>query len=224
MIEILTQRAGAIIWDWNGTLLDDLDVCIGAINQMLEKRSLKPLTHRRYREIFTFPVRDYYVKAGFDFKKDDWETAAMEFINNYRDSVINSPLHPDALSALDRFNIQKKRQFILSAMEQEFLIETIKARLDVGVFEKIVGLNNHYAATKVENARLLVKEIGLPNEEIVMIGDTIHDFEVAQEAGIPCILVANGHQAKERLKKTGAMVIDSLFDLLKKINLHLFLV
>jgi phosphoglycolate phosphatase len=214
MIDKLIEKAGAIIWDWNGTLLDDLDVCIGAINGMLEKRSLKPLTRQRYREIFTFPVRDYYFEAGFDFEKDDWETAAMEFIDHYRKSVRNSLLHPEAVTILERLDVMKKRQFILSAMEQDFLSETIRARLNSGIFEKIVGLNNHYAATKAENAVLLVEEIGLPINEIVMIGDTMHDFEVAEKAGIPCILVANGHQARHRLEKTGVPVISDLKELM----------
>lgn len=215
MASNLLNNVRAILWDWNGTLLDDLEVCISSMNGMLTRRNYPILTKERYKEIFTFPVQDYYVKAGFDFSRDDWDTVAMEFIANYRENVHQSVLHDEVNDILQRFRSMGKRQFILSAMQQDFLLETITARLDPTIFEVIAGLNDHYAATKVENARLLVHEIGLPKSQIIMIGDTIHDFEVAEEAGIPCILVANGHQARERLESTRAPVVDKLMDLRK---------
>ena len=46
--------------------------------------------------------------------------------------------------------------------------------------------------------------------EVVMIGDTVHDFEVAQAMGTDCILISNGHNSRERLEKTGVLVLDSL--------------
>ncbi len=213
MASNLLNNVRAILWDWNGTLLDDLEVCISSMNGMLTRRNYPILTKERYKEIFTFPVQDYYVKAGFDFSRDDWDTVAMEFIANYRENVHQSVLHDEVNDILQRFRSMGKRQFILSAMQQDFLLETITARLDPTIFEVIAGLNDHYAATKVENARLLVHEIGLPKSQIIMIGDTIHDFEVAEEAGIGCILVANGHQARERLEGTGAKVIGMLSEL-----------
>jgi phosphoglycolate phosphatase len=99
-------------------------------------------------------------------------------------------------------------------MEQDFLEETIRLRKIENYFEQIVGLNNHYAATKTETAQLLVKEINLPLDKICMVGDTIHDFEVAREAGIGCVLVADGHQSRERLETTGCLVVSTLEDLL----------
>jgi phosphoglycolate phosphatase len=216
MASNLFKNVRAVIWDWNGTLLDDLEVCISSMNRMLTRRNYPILTNERYKEIFTFPVQDYYVKAGFDFSRDNWDTVAMEFIANYRNCVHQSILHLEVSEMLAHFKSGGIRQFILSAMQQDFLIETISARLDTSIFETIAGLNDHYAATKVENARLLVHEIGLPKSQIIMIGDTIHDFEVAEEAGIGCILVANGHQARERLEGTGAPVVNGLSELLEK--------
>ena len=60
------MRYKHIIWDWNGTLLDDTWLCVEGINQALIKRNLTPISEDRYREVFTFPVRDYYKKLGFD--------------------------------------------------------------------------------------------------------------------------------------------------------------
>jgi len=71
-------------------------------------------------------------------------------------------------------------------------------------------LNNHYAHTKLENAMLLVEKIGLPKNEIVMVGDTMHDFEVAKAVGVECVLFSGGHYSRQRLEKSGALVIDKL--------------
>ena len=213
--EALFRNVKAVLWDWNGTLLDDMEISIQAMNRMLEKRNYPLLEPGRYREIFTFPVREYYLKAGVNFDDHDWDEVAMEFIDNYRMTVVTAKVNPEAQAILDYFSNKKIRQFILSAMEQEFLAETIGRRLDPKVFEEIVGLNNHYAHTKVENAQLLVKKLGLPPDEIVMIGDTLHDYEVAEAAGIRCILYSGGHQSKERLLASGAMLIDSLSELKK---------
>ncbi len=203
----------AVIWDWNGTLLNDLEICIFSMNKLLKKRHYPLLTTERYKQIFTFPVKDYYIKAGVDFEKHDWVEIAMEFINNYRSNVVKSAIHPEAEKVLEYLAHKKYRQFVLSAMQHDFLLETINERLNIEIFEKIVGLNDHYAQTKVDNAKLLVDEIGLPKNEIVMIGDTIHDFEVAEATGISCVLFSEGHQSRGRLQDTGALVIDQLSEL-----------
>lgn len=204
----------AVIWDWNGTLLDDVEVSILAMNQLLLKRNYPLLDAGTYKSIFTFPVKDYYAAAGVCFDTHEWKTVAMEFISNYRENVPKSGLHAPVLKVLEFFRSRQTRQFILSAMEQDFLEETISIRNIEHYFEKIVGLNNHYAATKTETAKLLVKEINLPPDRILMFGDTIHDFEVAQDAGIACVLVADGHQSRERLETTGCLVVSTLEDLL----------
>ena len=67
------EDINTIIWDWNGTLLDDVDICIDIINELLSIRNQQPLTRSRYREIFTFPVKDYYSKAGFDFTQEPFD-------------------------------------------------------------------------------------------------------------------------------------------------------
>ena len=72
-----------VVWDWNGTLLDDVRVSVGAINRMLERRGIPGLTVERYRDIFGFPVRDYYESIGFDFARDDWDGVSREFVQDY---------------------------------------------------------------------------------------------------------------------------------------------
>ena len=210
---MIFKNVQAVLWDWNGTLLHDLGVSIRAMNNMLAKRNILQLTEKRYRDIFTFPVKDYYVKAGVNFTKYEWDEVAMEFIHNYRNLVPGANLNTQTLEALNFLMEKGIRQFILSAMEQEFLKETVQERLDTTIFEDIVGLNNHYAHTKVENARLLVEKLNLPKDAVLMIGDTLHDHEAATAAGIQCLLFCGGHQSRSRLEKAGTTMIDNLLEI-----------
>ena len=72
-----------IIWDWNGTLLNDLDLSVDSVNILLKERNLPTLTVEKYKDIFGFPVIDYYVKAGFDFEKEPFEIPAKQYVKLY---------------------------------------------------------------------------------------------------------------------------------------------
>mgnify|MGYP000232921347 CR=1 FL=1 len=203
-----------IIWDWNGTLLNDLDLCIASINQLLKKRNLQMLTADTYKEVFSFPVKDYYTAVGFDFSKEDFAVPAHEFIDLYNSGVPNCMLHPDARNVLDLIKKKGRRQFVLSAMQQEMLEATLKHQGIYPYFEGIAGLGHHYATSKIERGEELIRDFKINKDKATMIGDTIHDFEVAEKLGIGCVLISNGHQSEERLKSTGAPVITGLAELL----------
>jgi len=197
----------SIIWDWNGTLLNDLDLCISTINVLLGKRELPLLNRKTYKDVFSFPVRNYYEAVGFDFTKEDFAIPAKEFIDLYNNKVEMCALHNPVENVLSYFKSQGVRQFVLSAMKQDMLEKTLRHNSIFHFFEGVAGLNDHYAVSKIERGNQLITEFDIQKNDTWMIGDTIHDFEVAEELGIKCILTADGHQSAERLKLTGAPVI-----------------
>ncbi len=203
----------AIIWDWNGTLLNDLDFCISIINKLLKKRELNLLTRDAYKAVFSFPVKDCYQAIGFDFNKEDFAIPAREFIDIYNAGVGNCALHSSAIDVLNFFQQKGIRQFVLSAMQQNTLEQTLKQQGILHYFEGIAGLNNHYAESKIERGKQLISEYNINNTKSTIIGDTIHDYEVAQQLETACILIADGHQSKERLKHTGTTVISAIKEL-----------
>lgn len=200
----------SIIWDWNGTLLNDLDFCISTINTLLQKRQLDLLDRFSYKEVFSFPVKDYYEAIGFDFSKEDFSIPAQEFIDLYNSGVARCRLHPAAAEVLEHFKNMGLRQFVLSAMQQNMLEETLKHQHIFNYFEGVAGLNDHYAVSKIERGEQLIERFKINKAQATIIGDTNHDFEVAEQLEIDCILVADGHQSEDRLKATGAKVIDNL--------------
>jgi phosphoglycolate phosphatase len=199
-----------IIWDWNGTLLDDIHISLETINTLLSERGLALLNEERYREVFTFPVKDYYLKIGFDFSIEPFDIPARKFIDIYNIQIRNCGLFPEALSVLDQYKQNGLQQFILSAMEQEPLEDTIRRNKIFSFFDGVYGLDNHYAHSKIEIGKKLITENRLNPERVVVIGDTVHDYEVAKELGCRSILVANGHQSGARLEKTGTRIVETL--------------
>jgi len=204
-----------IIWDFNGTLLDDMQVCINCMNIMLKERGLPSLDLVRYRDIFTFPVRDYYLTLGFNFEKEPFEIPAHQFIDLYRENLHLAPLQTDAVDILDYFRNHQVQQVILSAMEQEFLEDTLKSKGILKYFDKVAGITNHLGEGKLEMAKELVESLDNKPGELFMIGDTEHDFEVAIGSGIPCILIAHGHQSFKRLSCLECLVLENM-DSLKR--------
>jgi len=202
-----------IIWDWNGTLLDDTMVCIDCMNNLLANRNKPLINFEQYRSIFTFPVKEYYEAAGFDFSKEPFDTPALQFIDLYRRAVLTAGLQPDAKDILEYFRKQGLPQAILSAMQHEFLEETIGMHNIQHYFAYIQGIGDHFGNGKAEQASILMQVSGYMPEEVIFIGDTIHDHEVALETGCEAILVANGHQSRERLEQTGRRIIKNLSEL-----------
>jgi phosphoglycolate phosphatase len=206
--------AGSIIWDWNGTLLNDAGLAVQIMNQMLTRRGLLPLSIDSYKSVFTFPVKDYYQKIGFDFQTESFEIPAMEFIELYNSQLKDCSLHFETIKVLNHFQSVGVKQYILSAMEQNVLNDCLKHYQIENFFEHVSGLDNFYAASKILNGHRLMAELNLDPSDLVLIGDTVHDFEVATELGCPCILIANGHQSKAVLRATGVLVLDSMQQLL----------
>jgi len=92
-----------VVWDWNGTLLDDVKISVNTINRMLRKKRLNELTVEEYKSIFGFPVKDYYEGIGFDFKHDDWETVSLDFVDTYEELAKDVMLTPGVVSVLSGF-------------------------------------------------------------------------------------------------------------------------
>jgi phosphoglycolate phosphatase len=206
----MLQKPDTLIWDWNGTLLDDAAICLNGINRLLHRRSLPLLDMDRYREIFTFPVRDYYLEAGFDFSREAFEVPAEEFIDEYRQLLSQAKLFPDVMQVLSFFRKKNTRQFILSAMEQEALETSVKQTGIRQFFEQLYGIGDNLASSKLLRGRELLADKGINPGNALMVGDTLHDMEVAQELGLGIVLIGRGHQHQGRLEGKGYPVLGDL--------------
>lgn len=203
-----------VLWDWNGTLLDDAWLCREIINSFLQKRNLPTVSFERYRSVFGFPVIEYYRKLGLDLEEESFERLAHDFVEIYYRRVSECRLHQHSLTLLHAFREQNVGQSLLSAAHQKNLLEMVRHFGIEDYFDFIVGLNDHYAAGKAELGQQLVQQISCTPREMLFIGDTTHDFEVARKLDTGCLLVAHGHHSAERLQECGVPVYRNFQELL----------
>jgi len=196
-------------------MLNDAQYCVTCMNKVLTKRDMRLIDISDYRAHFTFPVKDYYEAIGFNFKLEDFEVPAMEFINEYYGNIKDAQLHSCTIEMLDFFKKLGYNQFVLSAMEHKNLINTLTEKGIFTYFKNIKGIDDHYAHSKLEMGIRLLADSKLEPETTIMIGDTTHDKEVADGMGIECILVSNGHQSDERLLTATPNVVSNLLEIKK---------
>lgn len=204
-----------IVWDWNGTLLDDAFLSVACVNKLLEAYNLPPLTAERYEQVFGFPVIDYYRRIGFDFDKISWAEVADAFIKDYQGHRFDCPLRTDARDVLAACRDRGITQSVLSAYQQAPLEEMIRHFDLTGFFSHITGLNDYYAKSKIAIGKGLINTLPYEPAEVVLVGDTVHDFETAQAMAVSCVLVTCGHQSRESLESTGCPVVGSLTEFLE---------
>lgn len=207
------KKYKTIIWDFNGTIIDDVNAALGAVNDMLTKRCQKPIDLQRYRDAIDIPIWNFYLTV-FDPGTITREEAIVEFDLGVDKHLQKNPLMPYADKALSYFNTLGKRQIIVSSSH----IDKVRKQLaTLGVenyFTQVLALSDYYAGDKTHLAREYMKAHGLLSSESLVIGDCVADYRMANELGCDCILNTMGHQSSEALFKTGAVVIDSLSELI----------
>ncbi len=190
-----------VIWDWNGTLLNDIWLCVEIVNGMLVNQQKPPLDQMRYREAFGFPISSYYEKIGMDLNEESFERLTHTFISNYDAQVKTCQLHDYAEEILESFQSYDLNQFILTAAHKESVLELLNHYEIKDYFQQIEGLDNHRAESKVTVGKHLMEINQITPHQTILIGDTIHDYKVANELRVDCVLIANGHQSKSRLAR-----------------------
>jgi len=203
-----------VIWDWNGTLLDDTTACYEIAEAMRAVRGMPPLgSVDVYRGLFHFPVIEYYYDMGYTFETETYEDITVEFLSRYAKIIDACPLQAGAEAVLSELRSRGIRQMILSATSETRLEGEVAAHGIADRFDAILGQQNDAAVSKAERGRAYLAERGLDPAAMVLVGDTDHDFEVAEALGCRCILLDIGHQSHARLEKLGATVIHSLEEL-----------
>jgi phosphoglycolate phosphatase len=197
-----------IIWDWNGTLFNDVELCANVMNLLLTQESLPNISIKKYKEIFTFPVIEYYKIAGHTFEKKSFEVLGKQFMDEYETRKNNCDLFIGVREILTELQSKNIQQHLLSAYEQNSLNNILKYFAIDSYFQNVIGLDNIYAGGKSHLAKKLALKIRSNGSagNILLIGDTIHDYEVANEINSDCILISHGHQDEERLLKLGISV------------------
>ena len=201
-----------LIWDFNGTIIDDVDYCIEIENKMLRDRNMDFIsTYEQYRRDFCFPVIDYYYKIGYTFEEESYADISDEFNDMYNAGF-------DTLQLMDGFEelIQQAKKdgyenVILSASRQDFLDDQCR-RLGIDhYFDEILGIDNNLGGSKIDMALKWMETADVHPDDCRYIGDTLHDMETALALGInDFTLISCGHQSYEILREKTPNVVHTL--------------
>ncbi len=197
-----------VVWDWNGTLLDDLQTGVDTLADMLSRRGIQPLGVEEYKRQFGFPVVDFYVKVGFDLKAESLHDLSVDFVETYDKYAAGLQLNRGVEEVLCALKASGRHQYILSALREDALQQMAGDFQISSFFEQICGSDNIYAAGKIERGRRMVELYGLCPAETLMVGDTLHDAEVAEALGFDCVLYAGGHNDLARLSTVAPVIYE----------------
>jgi phosphoglycolate phosphatase len=199
-----------VVWDWNGTLLDDVDAAVEAMNGLLLDKGLPLLDRARYRRVYGFPARNYLERLGLGPEHGSFDEIARVYLREYDRRARDVPVRPRGRELLARLQRRGLRQILLSAARASHVRELV-ARHRLGeYFDEILGIEDLRAGGKLEVARRWLEESWLDPSGMLLIGDTDHDHEVATAIGAGCVLVAGGHQEEVRLRACGCPVLSAL--------------
>lgn len=199
-----------IIWDFNGTILDDVDAGIKSVNKLLFDRGLDTIKDKEhYRSLFKFPIIEYYRDLGFDFETEPYEVLAPIWVAEYLKNCKKAKIREGFMSAFLTFKKMGLRQSVLSATELSMLKNQLSELGIADLFDGIYGLDNIHAHSKTALAKVWCLEH--PDARALFVGDTDHDYITACAIGADCALVCGGHHSKEKLLSCqSATVYDSL--------------
>jgi phosphoglycolate phosphatase len=203
------MRPKLLIWDWNGTILDDTDLCLAIENELLNERGMRPVTKAWYLDHFTFPIRTYYERMGYTFENETYLDVSGQFMERYYARCPECGLREGVRNVLSEARVRGILQTLLSVTEQsELLVETARANV-AGFFSEILGTDDALGFSKVDRAKAYMAGAGVDPRDALFVGDTDHDVEAANAVGCPCVLLEGGHQSRRVLRKCGVPVYAS---------------
>jgi phosphoglycolate phosphatase-like HAD superfamily hydrolase len=200
-----------LVWDWNGTLLDDLHIVVAATNACLASVGAAPVTAEEHRRDFRRPVVDYYVGV-LGRPIDAVEFAAMNqvFHGEYRRLLVECALTADALAAIRAW---PDSQSLLSMWHHTELVPEVSRRGLAELLSRVDGLRDTgWADHKASYLAEHLAALRVRSDECVLIGDSVDDADAAASVGASCVLYGGGFTDPDRLAATGAPVAATLMD------------
>lgn len=211
------KKYECVVWDWNGTIVDDVNTSLMSVNDMLIKRNLPTITIQQYHQYLDTPIYKFYEHI-FDLNKITFDVIQSEFNSGYNKYISDNPLNDGAIAVMKKLKESDIKQVIVSSSNQDIVQKGAEKFGVAEYMNYISGSSDNFVGSKVERAIGVISKITTDYSKVVVIGDTLHDCQLANEIGADCILLSTGHQSKADLQTTGKPVIDSLNEL----NQYLF--
>ena len=202
-----------VIWDFNGTVLDDRELTLKLLNEILKNQEKPSLSMEQYLAVFGFPIGLLF-KSWVTFERDSFAELADWFIKIFQPESLKLNLHEGVLTTLKELIKKGITNVCLSASKQSNLEEQLNHYQIRKYFKYVLGTDNIHALGKKTNGAEFLKINKINPKSCVLIGDTIEDYIIARELGVLPVLFSGGHQPKAKLLTKTKLVIDNISDLL----------
>ena len=185
------------IFDWSGTLVDDLAMVLDATNHVLRHYGKDEISREEFKQRFRLPYAGFYDEILPGVPLDELEDHFRVGFARSAESGVVSPLLPYAKEFLKVLAGRGKRMFILSSMDAEAFVDHAK-ELEVDHYFEAV-----YAGVLDKRAQIhqLLKNHALEAENTVFLGDMCHDVETARHGSVSSIALLTGYQSEEQLQQ-----------------------
>lgn len=202
-----------VVWDWNGTLLNDVNMNLEIVNKMLFDHNIPSISKEHYQSIFTFPIFNFYKALGLDTDKEDMYYMLVKNYNEeYRKKMFEVSLYPRTEEILALLRQRDVQQIILSGQNQKDLDKQIEFFGIKHYFDFIVGSSEKDASDKEKQFLRLIENQNIESTNILVIGDTVYDYQLASALGCQCVLLSHGHQSNFFLRETSASIFTGFTD------------
>ncbi|WEH33734.1 HAD family hydrolase [Streptomyces sp. AM 4-1-1] len=201
-----------LVWDWNGTLLDDIDAVIAATNAAFTEIGLSAITLEQYRETYCVPIPRFYERLLGRLPTDaEWERMDGVFQDRYAEHRVVCGLTAGAEELLARWRLAGRSQSLLSMHGHEQLLPLVRGYGIDRHFIRVEGRTGPSGGSKAEHmVRHLAALDGVSPERTVVIGDAVDDAVAAAYVGARAVLYTGGSHSRTSLETAGVPVVDSL--------------
>ena len=202
-----------IIWDWNGTLFDDLHIVVESVNASLASvGSSLTIDDDGYRDYYRRPVRDFYdVLLQRPVTDREWDTINQVFHEAYFERIHHAKPNAEAHAAVTEVGNRSLTQSILSMWTHTLLEPTVARHGLAGSMLAVQGSDAAEGSIKASLLRDHLEVLALsPEVKVVMVGDTFDDADAAAEAGVGAVFYDGGSHHRDALEATGVPVADTL--------------
>ncbi|RKN17240.1 HAD family hydrolase [Micromonospora musae] len=205
----MTPARPHLVWDWNGTLLNDLSLVIDATNVVFASVGGPSVTTDQHRVRFRRPVAEYYADVlGQAVDEEEFGRLDRIFHEAYRSGLTTCELAADARTAMQAW---PGGQSLLSMWFHEELVPTVHRFGLTGNFLRVDGLRGGTGGDrKAKSLQKHLAELGVDGPSAVLIGDSIDDADAASAVGGRAVLYTGGFTDPARLRASGHPVADTL--------------
>ncbi|WP_067970536.1 HAD family hydrolase [Nocardiopsis trehalosi] len=198
-----------IVWDWNGTLLDDNHANLDAVNAVCAMFGREPVDLDHWRSVFRRPLAACYADLlGRPLTAAEWAEIDDAYHRSYTAGLPQCRLADGVPDLLTAWAATGRTQSLLSMASHDHLVPLITERGLTAHFARVDGRRfDTEHDSKAEHLAAHLDALGVDPAGVVLIGDIDDDARAAAAVGARALLVAGGMMSRERLEATGHPVV-----------------